>query len=148
MVTLDPVSKVVVTCAAASTSEISTWHNRLAIQTTANSFLINNTIVTTEQLRNKTLANMMLRPISENEVLLGKFIIYGSNLQCLQAIDFMLNHKPLKCKALQSFSLPLDYEIEVNGRKLVQHIITRKGQLINNKWLEEFDVPLSNEILI
>ena len=145
MITLEPVSKFVVTCAAASTSEISTWHNRLAIQTTANSFLINNTIVTTEQLRNKTLANMMLRPISENEVLLGKFIIYGSNLQCLQAIDFMLNQKPLKCKALQSFSLPLDYEIEVNGRKLVQHIITRKGQLINNKWLEEFDVPLSNE---
>ena len=70
MITLDPVTKFVVTYAAASTSEISTWHNRLAIQTTTDGFLINNTIVTTEQLRNRTLANKMLRPISENEVLL------------------------------------------------------------------------------
>ena len=145
MVTLEPISKVVVTCAAASPSEISTWHNSLAIQTTANSFLINNSIVTTEQLSNRTLANMMLRPISENEVLLKNFIIHGNNLQCLQDIDFMLNHKPLQCKALQSFSLPLDYEIEVNGRKIGQHIISRKGQLINNNWLKEFEVPLSNE---
>ena len=31
----------------------------------------------------------------------------------------------------------------MNGRKLVQHIITRKGQLINNQWLEKFEIPLS-----
>ena len=41
--------------------------------------------------------------------------------------------------------MPLDYEIEVNGRKIGQHIISRKGQLINNNWLKEFEVPLSNE---
>ena len=46
---------------------------------------------------------------------------------------------------MQSFNWPLDYEIEVNGRKIVQHIIYRKGQLINNNWLKEFEVPLSNE---
>ena len=145
MVTLEPTSKVVVTCAAASPSEISTWHNSLAIQTTANSFLINNSIVTTEQLSNRTLANMMLRPISENEVLLKNFIIHGNNLQCLQDVDFLLNNKPLQCKALQSFSLPINYEIEVNGRKIVQHVISRQGQLINKNWLKEFEVPLSND---
>ena len=32
----------------------------------------------------------------------------------------------------------------MNGRRILQHIITRKGQLINNKWLKEFEVPLSN----
>ena len=125
VVTLEPNKKVMVTCAAASPTEISRWHNVLAVQTTANNFLLNNSIVTKEQLNNRTLANMKLRPISEKEVLLKNFIIDGQNLQCLQDVDFLLNNKPLQCKALQSFSLPINYEIEVDGRKIVQH--TRFG---------------------
>ena len=134
-----------ITCAAATPTEISRWHNVLAVQTNANNFLLNNSIVTKEQLNNRTLANMKLRPISENEVLLKNFITHGKNLQCLQDVDFLLNNKPLQCKALQSFSLPINYEIEVDGKKIVQHVISRQGQLINKNWLKEFEVPLSND---
>ena len=145
MITLDPISKFLITCAAVSKSEISIWHNRLAIQTSTDTFLINNTVVTTEQLQNKTLTNLKLRPISENKLLLGNFIIYGSTLQCLHAENFMLNQKLLTCNPLQTFALPLEYEIQLNGKKLVQHIIARKGQLLNNKWLDQFNVPRPKE---
>ena len=131
IVTLEPNKKVMITCAAASPTEISRWHNVLAVQTNANTFLLNNSIVTKAQLSNETLANTKLRPISENEVLLKNFIIHGQYLQCLQDVDFLLNTKPLQCKALQSFSLPVTYEIEVEGRKIGQHVISRQGQLIN-----------------
>ena len=145
MITLDPISKFLITCAAVSKSEISDWHNRLAIKTSTDTFLINNTVVSIEQLQNKTLANLKLRPISENELLLGIFIIYGSTLQCLHAENFMLNQKLLTCNPLQKFALPMEYEIELNGKKLVQHIIARKGQLLNNKWLDQFDFPRPQE---
>ena len=51
----------------------------------------------------------------------------------------------MQCTALQSFGLPVTYEIEVEGRKIVQHVISRQGQLINKNWLKDFKVPLSNE---
>ena len=107
IVTLEPTKKVMITCAAASPTMISQWHNVIAVQTNAKTFLLNSSIVSKAQLSNKTLANTELRPISKNEVLLKNFIIHGQNIQCLQDVDFLLNAKLLQCKALQSFSLPV-----------------------------------------
>ena len=41
--------------------------------------------------------------------------------------------------------LPVTYEVEVEGKKIVQHVVSRQGQLINKNWLKTFKVPLSNE---
>ena len=103
MINLVPISKYLITCAAVSRFEISSWHNSLAIMTSTDTFLIGKTVVSTEQLQNKTVANMKLRPFLENELLLGAFNIYGNTLQCLSAENFLLNRKMLTCRPLQTF---------------------------------------------
>ena len=130
---------------AVSRFEISSWHNSLAIMTSTDTFLIGKTVVSTEQLQNKTVANMKLRPFLEKELLLEAFNIYGNTLQCLSAESFLLNGKVLTCRPFETFVLPLEYEVQLNGKRLVHHIMVRRGQMLNNEWLDQFDFPRPQE---
>ena len=145
LVTLKPTKRVLITCAAASPTTVSKWHNVIAVQTEARNFLLNDSIVSEAQLSNKSLADAELRAIAKSEVLLDNFIIHGQNIQCLQEVQFKLNTHLLQCKALQSFILPETYEVEFAGKRMVQHVVSRQGQLINRQWLKTYNVPLSNE---
>ena len=127
LVTLKPTKRVLITCDAASPTRVSKWHNVIAVQTEAKNFLLNDSIVSEAQLSNKTLADAELRPIAKNEVLLNNFIIHGRSIQCLQDVEFKLNTHLLQCKALQSFILPETYEVEVAGKKMVQHVVSPRG---------------------
>ena len=137
LVELKPTKRMLISCAAASPTRISKWHNVLAVQTEARTILLNDSIVTEAQLSNKSLANAELRAIAKSEVLLNNFIIHGKNIQCLQEAQFKLNTHLLQCKALQSFILPEKY--------VVEFAVSRQGQLINRQWLKTYNVPLSNE---
>ena len=77
LVELKPTSKFLISCAAASPTRISTYHNVLAVQTEAGAILLNDSIVTRAQLSNQSFANVELRAISKKEVLLSNFIVYG-----------------------------------------------------------------------
>ena len=145
LVALKPTKRMLISCAAASPTRISKWHNVLAVQTEARTFLLNDSIVSEAQLSNKSLANAELRAISKSEVLLNNFIIHGKNIQCLQEAQFKLNTHLLQCKALQSFILPETYVVEFAGQRMVQHVVSRQGQLINRQWLKTYNVPLSDE---
>ena len=101
--------------------------------------------MTRTQLSNKSFANVELRAISKNEVLLTNFIINGKNLQCLKEAQFKLNTHLMQCEALESFILPDTYVVEYAEQKMVQHITSRQGQLIDKQWLETYTTPLANE---
>ena len=98
-------------------------------------------MVTTDQLRNKSAANMKLRPFLEREVLLGAFNIYGDMLQCLSAVQFLLNGKGLTCKPLETFDLPPEYEVQFDGKRLVHHIMVKRGQMLAKEWLSHYNFP-------
>ena len=107
--------------------------------------LLNNSIIQKAQLANESFVNRNLRPISKSEVVLGNFIIYGKKLQCLRKAEFLVNSHMVKCEILESYSLPVEYTIEYEGQKIRHHITTRQGQLLNIKWLQDYDIPLDEE---
>ena len=145
LVELKPTSKLFISCKAASSNRISVYHQILADQSETGAVLLNNSIIQKAQLANESFANRNLRAISKREVLLGNFIIYGDKIQCLKKAEFMLNSHLLKCEILESYSLPVEYTIEYEGQKIRHHITTRQGQLLNIKWLKDYDTPLDEE---
>ena len=145
LVELKPTSRLFISCAAAYSNRISVYHQILADQSETGAVLLNNSIIQKAQLANESFANRNLRAISKREVLLGNFIIYGDKIQCLKKAEFMLNSHLLKCEILESYSLPVEYTIEYEGQKIRHHITTRQGQLLNIKWLKDYDTPLDEE---
>ena len=98
-------------------------------------------MVTSDQLQNKSAANMELRPFLEREILLGAFNIYVDMLQCLSAVQFLLNGKQLTCKPLETFDLPPEYEVQFDGKRLVHHIMVKRGQMLAKEWLSHYNFP-------
>ena len=108
-------------------------------------FLVNNSLIQETQLANESFVNRVLRPISKSEVVLGNFIIYGNRIQCLRKAVFLLNSQTVKCEILESYNLPVEYTIEYEGQKISHHITTRQGQLLNIKWMKDYDIPVDEE---
>ena len=145
VVELRPTSRLFISCKAASSNQISVYHHILADQSENGAVLLNDSIIQKAQLENESFVNRNLRPISKSEVVLGNFIIYGDKIQCLRKADFLLNSHMVKCEILESYSLPVEYTIEYEGQKIRHHITTRQGQLLNIKWLQDYDIPLDEE---
>ena len=80
LVELKPTTKLLISCAAASPTRISKYHNLLAVQTETGTILLNDSIVTEAQLANQSFANLELRAISKKEVHLSNFILYGKKI--------------------------------------------------------------------
>ena len=80
IIDLMPIKKYLISCAAVSKYKVSVWHNNLATKTSQDTFLIGSNLVAGNQLKNKSAANMEVRPFLEKEILLGAFNIFGATL--------------------------------------------------------------------
>ena len=145
IVELKPISRLFISCKAASSNQISVFHSILAEQTEDGAVLLNNSLIQKTQLANESFVNRNLRPINKSEVVLGNFIIYGNRIQCLRKTVFLLNSQTVKCEILESYNLPVEYTIEYEGQEISHHITTRQGQLLNIKWMKDNDIPVEDE---
>ena len=100
MKNLVPINKYLISCAAVSQYKVSVWHNILVTKTSQDTFLIGSDLVAGTQLKNKSAANMEVRSFLQKELLLGVFNIFGTTLQCLQAVQFVLNGQQLTWRSL------------------------------------------------
>ena len=119
IVSLVPVSKYLISCAAVSQYKVSIWHNVLATQTSRDTYLVGSTLVTGNDLKNKSAANGELRTFLKKERLLGVFNIFGSSLQRLKSVEFLLNGQRVTYTTLDIIHLPEDYEVVYDDKKLV-----------------------------
>ena len=145
IVELKPTTRLFISCKAASLTQISVFHSILAEQSIDGTVLVNSSLIKETQLANASFVNKVLRPIHGNEVVLGNFIVYGNWIQCLKEAVFLLNSQKVKCENLESHNLPVEYNIKYKGQEISHHIVTRQGQLLNIKWMENYEEPVDEE---
>ena len=145
IVELKPTTRLFISCKAASLTQISVFHSILAEQSIDGTVLVNSSLIKETQLANASFVNKVLRPIHGNEVVLGNFIVYGNWIQCLKEAVFLLNSQKVKCDKLESHNLPVEYNIKYKGQEFSHHIVTRQGQLLNIKWMENYEEPVDEE---
>ena len=111
-----------ISCEPISPTHISSWHGHLAAGYGNNSVVIQKKIINMEDLSSNDIVNAEVRPIEDNEKVLGNFIILPSRIICLNYIEaFILDTKSISCDSLQSIEVGSNYTI-ILGEESYTHL--------------------------
>ena len=111
-----------ISCEPISSTHISSWHGCMAAGYGNNSIVIEKKIINMEDLSVDNIVNAEVRPIQEEEKILGNFIILPSKIICLDYIEaFSLDGKSISCESLQVIEVKSNYTITL-GEESYTHL--------------------------
>jgi hypothetical protein len=136
---LEPKTMMLLTCKAISSTHVSVWHNRLATLN-GDTLILENIMIPVSHLTNESIVNENLRFLKSDEILLKTFHLFDSRkIQCLSAVDFLLNSLQTSCFALQTIQLPENFLVEYKGARISKEQMVSHIKFVSNTWLTEYN---------